>query len=196
MKGFIAKMIRRTCVAGTGVIAAAGCYGYYDLVDPCYPQRYEYQSRQEVHQSFGPQVNNGHVLDQTIWNYHFEPGTATLTPAGIEHLAYLARRRPCPDPTVYLQVAQDIPYDPANFADFVEARNKLDNKRIQAIQDYLTAETSGRNVSFNVVRHDPAEVGIDAISMGTSVRLMELSAQGVMIKPTGGGGGGAPTAGH
>ena len=61
-----------------------------------------------------PQVSNGHVLDQTVWNYDFEPGTDKLTGGGLEHLAYLARRRPQPDPMVYLQTAQDVAYDPAS----------------------------------------------------------------------------------
>ena len=74
---------------------------YRDLVDPCYPERYNYQARQEVVASYTPQVQNGHVLDQTVWNYDFEAGTDRLTGGGLEHLAYLARRRPQPDPVVY-----------------------------------------------------------------------------------------------
>ena len=109
MNGFAARAVSTVCALSG--IAALGCYTWGDVVDPCYPQRYEFAARQEVKQAFSPQVQNGHILDQTVWNYHFEPGTATLTPAGLEHLAYLARRRPCPDPTIYLQVAQDIPYD-------------------------------------------------------------------------------------
>jgi hypothetical protein len=123
----------------------------------------------------------------------FEPGTATLTPGGLEHLAYLARRRPCPDPTIYLQVAQDIPYDPAAPDKFVEARNELDTKRMQAIQDYLTAQTAGRCLTFHVVRHDPAEVGLSAVPVGVSVRIMQTSSQGVFVRPSGVGGG-APAA--
>jgi hypothetical protein len=178
-------------------MAATGCYSWGDICDPCYPQRYEFAARQEVKQAFAPQVLNGHILDQTVWNYHFEPGSATLTPAGLEHLAYLARRRPCPDPNIYLQVAQDISYDPNKFADFVEARNTLDTKRAQAIQDFLTAETSGRNLTFNVVRHDPPEDGMSAVPQAVSVRLFQLSAQGVVVKPVlGGGAAGGAAAAH
>ena len=177
-------------LAGGSVMAGGGCYGYRDLVDLCYPQRYEYAARQEVKESFGPQVCNGHILDQTVWNYHFEPGTANLTPGGIEHLAYLARRRPCPDPTIYLQVAQDIPYDPAAPEKFIEMRTNLDAKRMLAIQEYLNAETAGRSVVFNIVRHDPAEVGLSAVPVGISIRQEQTSSQGVLIKP--GGTAGAP----
>jgi hypothetical protein len=187
MNGFMARTVSTVCCALCGM-AATGCYTWGDLVDPCYPQRYEFAARQEVKQAFGAQVLNGHILDQTVWNYHFEPGTPTLTPAGLEHLAYLARRRPCPDPNVYLQVAQDIPYDSNKFADFVENRNTLDTKRAQAIQDFLTAETSGRNLTFNIVRHDPPEDGMSAVPQGVSVRLFQLSAQGVVVKPVLGAG--------
>ena len=96
MKGLIRKAAAALCcLAGVGGL---GCYTYRDLVDPCYPERYNYQARQEVVASYTPQEQNGHVLDQTVWNYDFEPGTDRLTGGGLEHLAYLARRRPQPDP--------------------------------------------------------------------------------------------------
>ena len=111
MKGFIAKTASAVSFSGLALALVNGCY-YRDIVDPCYPQRYEYAARMEVNQAFAPQVRNGHVLDQTLWNYEFEPGTARLTPGGMEHLAYLARRRPTPDTTPYLQLAQppDVVY--------------------------------------------------------------------------------------
>jgi hypothetical protein len=97
----------------------------------------------------------------------------------MDHLAYLARRRPCPDSTIYLQVAQDIMYDPAAPEKFVEDRNKLDADRIQQIQNYLQAQTAGRDVVFHVVRHDPADVTISAVPVGVSVRQMQVTSQGV-----------------
>src|SRR5438876_1161430 len=100
MKGLIKKGVTAACLTG-GLAVAGGCDTYRNLVDPCYPERYEYAARQEVQAAFAPQVYNGHVLDQTVWNYHFEPGEAKLTKGGQEHLVYLARRRPCPDGTIY-----------------------------------------------------------------------------------------------
>ena len=191
MKGIIAKTVTAAAFAAGLLGLTGGCH-YYDLVDPCYPQRYEYAARVEVNQAFSPQVHNGHVLDQTVWNYEFEPGSARLTHGGEEHLAYLARRRPLPDPTVYLQVAQDILYDPKAPDKFGETRVKLDTERAQAIQAYLAAQTSGRNLTFNVVMHDPAEVGISAVTAGTSVRTMQFISQGVLVRT---GGSGAPGGG-
>src|SRR5947209_1669583 len=149
MNGFIKNLLLATGLAGV-LAVGAGCDCYRNLVDPCYPARYEFQSRQEVNAAMAPQVYNGHVLDQTVWNYQFEPATDRLTPGGMEHLAYLARRRPCPDPVIYLQTAQDIPYDPATADKFAETRINLDNRRIQAVQTYLNAQTAGRHIPFDV----------------------------------------------
>jgi hypothetical protein len=159
MNGFIKKKLA-ACVAG-GLVLGGGCH-YRDLVDPCYPERYEYAARQEIYGAVAPQVSNGHVLDQTIWNYHFEPGKDRLTPGGLEYLAYLARRRPCPDPTVYLQTAQDLLYDQAKPEGYATARAALDAARMKAVKDFLTAQTAGRQVDFQVVVHDPADPGIAA----------------------------------
>jgi hypothetical protein len=189
MNGFIAKTMATVCVAGAGMATGAGCYEYKDLVDPCYPERYEFAARQEVKEVLAAQVHNGHILDQTVWNYDFEPGTATLTPGGMDHLAYLARRRPAPDTTVYLQIAEDVPYEVGAGDKFVEARNNLDTKRMQAIQDYLAAQTSGRGLVFTVVRHDPSDPGMSAVELANSIRQMQTSSQGTFSKPAGGAAG-------
>jgi uncharacterized membrane protein YgcG len=197
MKGFITKMLRTAC--GLGLLGMTGCFGYYDLVDPCYPARYDSMARHEVYDAFKPQVVNGHILDQTVWNYHFEAGTDKLLPGGMDHLAYLARRRPCPDTTIYLQTAQDIPYDPDHPEKFPEMRCELDTKRIQAIQKYLTAITCGSK-PFQVCVHNPADPGISAIPMNLAVQRMYSGATGILSGGAGAaagasGGGGASSAG-
>ena len=181
MNGIIGKSLSAACVTAGLLAGAAGARAAYR--DRCYPDRYEAVSRQEVNAAFAPQVSNGHILDQTMWNAYFEPGTDQLTPAGLEHLDYLARRRPCPDPVVYLQVAghQDIAYDPAAPDKFVAARNNLNALRIAAVQKYLAAETAGRDLRFSVVLHDPPEVGIPAIEIyPAAIQQLNLSSQGVL----------------
>jgi hypothetical protein len=192
MKGFIAKTVVAVGLSGGALVMGNGCYWYRDLVDPCYPQRYEYASRMEVNQALAPQVRNGHILEQTVWNYEFEPGTARLTPGGMEHLAYLARRRPTPDTCIYLQVAEppDIMFDPKAPEKYTEARAKLDNDRILAVQSYLGAETAGRNLAFTVVVHDPAEVGMSAVTSLRSITASTAAAQGVLTRQAVGGGSG------
>jgi hypothetical protein len=184
MKGLIAKAL-----GGCGLLALVGCCAtdcnYDNLVDPCYPQRYWAVARHEVNEATLPQLENGHVLDQTVWDHHFEAGTDKLTPGGLEHLKYLARRRPHADPVILLQAAQDVMYDPAHTDAYVQGRLDLTNKRVQAIQAFLGAYTAGTPQDFRVVVHDPAEVGQSSVGVARSVLLMHNSYQGAL--PTGAG---------
>src|SRR5436305_105569 len=92
-------------VAVTGGLGSVGCVhndggkgvagdAYRKWGDPCYPERYNHMARAEVLAPFAQQVYNGHVLNQTIYNWYFEAGTDKLTPAGIEKLNSIARTRP------------------------------------------------------------------------------------------------------
>lgn len=172
-------VITRTWAAGglTGVLLAlAGCCPHYqDVVDPCYPQRYQHMARKETEAAFAPQVQNGHVLEQTVWNAHFEPGSARLTPAGMERLVYITRKRPCPDANVYVQSTHDVPYDPANPDRYSEGRNNLDAERVAAVQKFLVAETAGRGLVFNVMVHNPPDVGQAGIRANNSIRTLYLT---------------------
>ena len=114
MNGVITKRMwaKALLLACGGVsLAGAGCYEYKELVDPCYPMRYEYMARKEVQAAFAAQVNRGHMLDQTVWNYHFDAGTDRLNAMGLDHLASLARRLPQPDTLLFVQTAQDVTYE-------------------------------------------------------------------------------------
>ncbi len=188
MKGFIRKAATvLCCAAGAGGL---GCYTYSDLVDPCYPERYNFAARKEVVESYTPQIQNGHVLDQTVWNYDFEAGSDKLTSGGLEHLAYMARRRPTPDTTVYLQTAQDVAYDPAKPEELTNRRQDIDAKRAVAIQKFLNAQTGGRRGEFTVLVHDPSEVGATGDwANGEYIQLLGRVRGGLQT------GGGAPVSG-
>jgi hypothetical protein len=193
MKGFIAKAC---CCAGllTGAFGCSwwGIESYHDLVDPCYPARYDYAARQEVIGAVAPQMSNGHVLDQTVWNSNFEVGTEKLTAGGLAKLTQLARRRPAPDAVVYVETSQDVPYDPANRDKFSQARKELDQKRAEAVQNFLLTYAGPRGLAFQVLVHDPNEVGISAVPAAVSIARSNGAAVGVL--PAGGGasvGGGA-----
>lgn len=153
MKGIIHKIVPILCCAAA--TAALGCLPDR-CVDPCYPTRYGFMARQSVNAAMAPQVQNGHVLDQTIWNYYFEAGSDKLTTGGMERLAYIARRRPYPDTVLYLQTAQDLVYDHTAPEKMVETRQTLDGKRLASAQAYLTAQTAGRPIAFHIVIHDPS----------------------------------------
>ncbi len=186
MNGFIKHTLAGLCLAG-GLVAGGGCMAYRDCVDPCYPARYNYLARAEVRQAFASQMYNGHTLDQTVWNYHFEAGTDRLTPGGLQYLEYVARRRPGPDTKVFLQTAQDVAYDPAAPDNTVEARTNLDARRAEAVQKFLRTQTP--SLVYDVVVHNPHDVGMYAVPMATSVNRNFLAAQGVLTGGTGSVGG-------
>lgn len=185
MNGFITQRTMLAICLSSGLAASTGCYCYNNLVDPCYPQRYNFAARREVCAALAPQVQNGHVLDQTMWTWYFDPveegKPAQLNPAGKEHLTYLLRRRPAPDPVIYLATATDP-----------EGRADIDNKRIQAIENYIAAETAGRSLNFQIVVHNPAEPSVANNAAEKSVIGMNASYTGALT--TGASGGGTPGA--
>ncbi|HMF16493.1 MAG TPA: hypothetical protein VKE98_04765, partial [Gemmataceae bacterium] len=72
MKGFITKNTLRLCLSGACLVSLIGCYHYRELVDPCWPERYNSVARHGVRDMFYAQADKGHLLEQTVWNWHFE----------------------------------------------------------------------------------------------------------------------------
>lgn len=180
-----------------GGVLSAGCHHHSGEVsghgDPCWPDRYANESRASVVASFQPQVENGHVLDQTVWNSHFEFASEKLNGAGMDKLDQLTRRRPHPDTKIYLQTARDIVYDADKPNDYSAKRNELDTKRVLAMQKYLAATLTGRPATFDIQVHDPAVPGID----GAAPRVIVPTPQSRVGGGAGAAGaaaGGAPTA--
>lgn len=160
-----------------------------ELYDRCYPERYAALARREVNLAFTPQVQNGHVLDQTVWNHYFDAGTDRLNPLGQSQLQYIARRRPTPDTTVYLATANDLGYDAACPERYAGARQELDTLRVASVQKYLTALNAGRPATYQVLVHDPGDVSIHTAPAGSSVIQMYGRYRGGL--PSTGGGGAA-----
>jgi hypothetical protein len=211
MKRFKAKMLSAAFVAGG--LMTAGCASTADTQlhgDPCWPDRYANESRAAVVASFQPQVENGHILDQTIWNMHFEFGSEKLNGAGMDKLDQLARKRPHPDARLYMQTARDIAYDAEKSGDYANKRVELDSKRVASIQKYLKASLTGREGTFDVQVHDPVYPGID-VNPGVAPRVYVptpqersrganvppvpvtgISGAGAAAAPAAGGPGGSP----
>jgi hypothetical protein len=165
-----------------GPLGLVGCCHYKDVVDPCYPERYNAMARKELTQAFNGQIQNGHVLDQMVLDSHFKSGTAVLTPGGIEKLNYFIRRRPCPDTQLYLQNAliiqsdealqeKQLLWNPEKPEEMIKARNKLNDERKEAIKEYLAAATNGRALAFNVETLDVATPYRPGITANNSMRL-------------------------
>jgi len=174
MKGFLRISVAGLCL-GAG-LSSIGCVKYRQCVDPCWPERYNAEARFNVRETFAAQAWNGHLLDQTIWNFMFEPDAKggpsdKLNPAGKEHLHYLARRKPYPDAKIYLQTANDVPgsqnMPPERVA---TAKADLDNRRISAIQNYLAGVMGTRTAGtvYEVAVADPMEPSIAATAIGGS----------------------------
>jgi hypothetical protein len=170
---------------------AVGCVPYRNMVDTCWPQRYNYTARREVVEGFAPQVQNGHVLDQTVWNYDFEKGSDQLNAMGMAKLDYMVRRRPAPDSCIFLATARDLIYDPTNAEAYGNGRRELDGKRAIAIQKYLAQQMVGRPMPFDVLIHDPFEVGLPAEEAAVASRAHQNSAIGTAIFGPGGATSGA-----
>jgi hypothetical protein len=196
MNGLIRRSLKVLCLAG--IAALGGCCEkdcrLCDWYDNCWLERYSYQAAQSELQTFAAQVHNGHVLDQTVFTYHFETGTDRLNQGGMEHLAYLARRRPMPDTCIYLQTAQDVYYDSTAPEQFNSARAELDGKRIAAIQRFLNAETAGRSLVFDVAVNNAPTPGLPSDPIGRAVFLNYSSFKGALT-PSGGAPGAAGAAG-
>ena len=170
-------------------MALTGCCGtdcrYANLVDPCYPQRYEAVAHHEVNEAMAPQMMNGHVLDQALWDDHFEAGTDKLTPGGIEHLKYLARRRPHADPVIFLEAAQDVPYDPARPDAYVRARAELTDKRPRRSRSSSAPTRQVRRRASTWWSTTPRALGQSSVGVARSVLLSTTRTRRL---PTGGGG--------
>ena len=157
----------RTLSIGMGVLgiaASTGCMGggerYRNAVDPCSMERYSTHARASTMSMFGAQVGNGHILDQTIWTYHFELDSDKLNAGGLDKLDQLLRRRPQPDTQIFLATAAEVPYAADAPNQMADKQRDLDTKRIAAIKRYLTARTASRPMNFDVYVHDPAPVGV------------------------------------
>jgi hypothetical protein len=193
MKGFLTSVVV-VCLSG-----GAACAGWWQehkdqWADPCWQARYTGVVRAEINDAFAAQVNNGHVLDQTVWNWAFEPGTDRLTVGGQYYLAILARRRPHPDCKIFLQTAQDVAYDPAAPDLLPAKRADLDVHRVQAILRFLQAETAARPLAWDVTVHDPSEVGLSAVAV-QGMMMQSVGSHIGVLPTTAGGGGAAPTGG-
>ena len=164
MNGLVLRVaLAGLCASGVGCMGGDKLQNCYD---PCWPQRYTNEARGSVQASFAPQVNNGRILDQTVWNRHFEPGTDELNLSGRDKLDQIARRRPTPDGRVFMQTSRDVPYDSKDPDKYVNTVRELNERRKIAIAKYMNVQLAGRPAPLDIVVHDPSEPGL----VGTAQR--------------------------
>jgi hypothetical protein len=168
MKGFIKKTVAGCCFSAGLVSFLAGCDHYRDLVDPCYPERYNSMARHSTREMLNAQSDKGHILEQTVWNWHFERDPKTDLPserlngAGIAVLSRISRTLPCPDFQLYVQNAQDILYkDGVAPEKLVKERNDLNEKRAAAIQRFMATQVVVHGGgSYQIAVHDFAPTSL------------------------------------
>lgn len=168
MKGLITKNTLRLCLSGACLVSLIGCYHYRELVDPCWPERYNSMARHSIRDFHNAQADKGHLLEQTIWNWHFEMDktgapTDKLNGAGHEVLRRITRTMPTPDSQLYLQNAQDILYtDGAAPEKLVAQREQLNKRRIDSILRFLSTQpSSGGSGMYQVAVHDFAPTSLE-----------------------------------
>ena len=166
MKGFISKNTLRLALSGSCLVSLLGCYHYRELVDPCWPERYNAMARHSVREMHYAQAERGHMLEQTIWNWHFDTDkvgapTDRLNGAGMEVLSRIARTLPAPDFQLYLQNARDIPDTDGMPADkLVAKRHDLNKLRTYAILRYLATQITVSGMgTYQVAVHDYTSPG-------------------------------------
>lgn len=153
-------------------LTITGCFGYRDVIDPYYPKRYNVDARNSVRTALAPQVSNGNVLDQTVWDFHFETGKPELNAMGKDHLKRLARRRPVAQEVIFLQVAQN-PDEKVN-------NKELNMARSENIKAYMTKISQDKvHPEFQVVLHDPAEVSGSGIEAARIINGKQSGVTGV-----------------
>ena len=196
MNGFITKNTLRLCFSAFGLVSLIGCYQYRDLVDPCWPERYNSMARHSVREMHFAQAEKGHMLEQTVWNWYFErepddtkvkdakPGdpTARLNPAGMEVLRRISRTLPAPDFQLFLQNAQDVKYDAKDGPETIVAkREKLNRDRIDSILRFLaTQPTPG---AFQVAVHDFAPTSLRGEWPGWAIERQDGNLKGAIRHP-------------
>jgi hypothetical protein len=183
--------------AAVGTALSVGCVSsgprpgvqarYNEFVDPCWPERYSQQAREAALNPHDIQVANAQVIDQTIWNHHFEVGTANLNANGRQRLDYLARRLPVPDARLYLQTARDIAYDAKAPEKTINTRVELDAKRSQAVLAYLAVQPNGTRTNFEVQGIDAIDPGVNSAGPATSVRGLPAQYRSTLNGATGTG---------
>jgi hypothetical protein len=161
-----------------------------NVVDPCWPERYSQTARVETLQPFQAQAMNGQVLGvQTVWNYHFEPGTDVLTRAGQATLDQIVQKRPSPDGRIYLQTMRDVAYDAAAPEKLADTRRDMDERRAKAVQKYLAAQTAARPMNFDVQVIDPSDPSINSRYFVNAINALP-SQYGASLGGVGGAGAG------
>lgn len=183
------------CASGTGAGVGSVEDHYRNWFDVSWPDRYNYAARESVVAPFSQQAATGHFIDQTLWNWYFEPGSDKLTPGGIDKLDALCRETPASDPRLYIQTARDLGVTPDNSDKLASSRDELNARRAAAIKKYMSTQP-GAPVAYEVYVHDAPVPGIYAPFATTAFNGQRGGYKGGINPGASGGGTGGGSAGQ
>lgn len=189
--------MRKSWLAGllsASLVSLTGCYGTYnELVDPCYPERWNCQARSAVQSRVAMQAKNGLDMEQTLFTYHFEPGSDKITPSGQNILARIATRRPSSFKEVFIQNSFDAmpstDFDANRAEEFQQKMRDLNERRKRNVIAYLNMRKpqDGDTTPWQVAVSFPSRVGMYSREAFTAVDLMHNTPAGD-FRPDGQGG--------
>ncbi len=194
MNGFIKRTAAVVVLGSAAALpgcckdATLGCY------DNCWLERYSYQAKQSEMQTFDAQVNNGHVLDQTVFAYHFDArhGQADQGRPGAPGLPGAAPSSARPE-----DLFADGPGPALRLGRAGAIQQRSQRTGLQARggdSAFLNADTAGRPMAFEVIVHDAPTPGLATQPIGNAVQRHYDSFTGSLATGTAaGGGGGAAT---
>src|SRR3990170_35153 len=94
-----------SCAALTAALAlAVGCKL---LPDNEWPEPYTSIAKEEVRAPIDIQVANARVVEQTLWDYHFEPNSERLNSTGRQRLRWIAPQAQDTYPVIYVAAIDD-----------------------------------------------------------------------------------------
>lgn len=189
-----AAAILTTLLGSVGCAHKEGSLGdcYRNWWDESWPERYNYAARQSVLEPFAQQAYNGHFLEQTLWNWYFDPATDHLTAGGIAKLDTIARTVPMPDPKIFIQTARDIPASLETPEKSAAQRDELNARRAAAVKRYMASQPGLIPVAYEVFITDAPVPGIFS-AFASKAFIGQLAGYTGAI--TGGSGAAAPVPG-
>jgi len=143
-----------SCAALTAALAlAVGCKL---LPDNEWPEPYTSIAKEEVQAPIDIQVANARVVEQTLWDYHFEPNSERLNSTGRQRLRWIAPQAQDTYPVIYVAAIDDA---------------ELTQRRVARVQVVLD-EIAGPDSGVQVVQADARMVGLPGRHVETVFKKM------------------------
>lgn len=126
----------------------------------CWPQPFTCPDRQAVREPFAIMVSNGWTRQNTVGDYHFEPGASELTEAGKLKVRWIALEAPSQHRAVFVQRSTDP---------------ELTRQRMAAVERFVASLTADGSPAPPVLLGDGPPAGWPADRVDTIGRKFQSS---------------------